>query len=216
MAARRRHRTVKSTALLPVILLALLLGACGTAGSSSGTDSPAASGSAVAGQGASVGASASPSQEPSPEPSDGLGDFDCSSPQSGAGTVARAQITDVRVGTHAAYDRVVFVLGNGIPEFTLEKATPPLLKDPSGLPLEVKGEAFWRLVMQGGTKLSPSGTLTYDGETDLKPSFPQLAELIEGGDFEAVSTWYLGLNSPSCVRVLALTAPSRLVIDIEH
>jgi hypothetical protein len=214
MAACHRHRTVKSTALIPTIVLALILGACSATGSSSDTSTPAGSSSAI--ESASVEASASPSQEPSPEPSDGLGDFDCSFPQTGAGTVARAQITDVRVGTHGAYDRVVFVFGNGIPEFTLNKATPPLLQDPSGRPLEVQGDAYWQLVMQGGTKLSPSGPVTYDGKTDFKPGFPKLTELIEGGDFEAVSTWYFGLDSSSCARVLTLADPSRLVIDVEH
>jgi hypothetical protein len=214
MAARHRHRTVKSTALIPTIVLALILCACSATGSSSDTNSAAGSSSAT--ESASVKASASSSQESSAEPSDGLGEFDCSFPQTGAGTVARAQITDVRVGTHAGYDRVVFVFGDGIPEFTLDKATPPLLQDPSGLPLEVQGDAYWQLVMQGGTRLSPSGHMTYDGKTDFKPGFPQLAELVEGGDFEAVSTWYLGLESASCVRVLTLSDPSRLVLDIEH
>jgi hypothetical protein len=64
--------------------------------------------------------------------------------------------------------------------------------------------------------VSPTGVETYDGRTDFKPEFPQLTELIEGGDFEAVSTWYIGLESASCVRVLILADPSRLVIDIEH
>jgi hypothetical protein len=207
MAARHRQRTVKTTAFLPAIVLGLLLGACSAAGSTSDTNTSAASASPFATHSASIEASASPS---------GLGEFDCSFPQTSAGTVARAQITDVRVGTHAGYDRVVFVFGSGIPEFTLDKAAPPLLKDPSGLPVDVQGGAFWRLVMQGGTRVSPSGAQTYDGKTDFKPGFPQLTELVEGGDFEAVGTWYIGLESTSCVRVLTLADPSRLVIDIEH
>jgi hypothetical protein len=207
MATRHRHRIVKPTAIVPAIVLGLILGACSAARSSSDTSSSAASASPLATHSASIEASASPSDP---------GEFDCNSPQTGAGTVARAQITDVRVGTHAGYERVVFVFSDGIPEFTLDKATPPLLKDPSGLPLDVQGVAFWQLVMQGGTRVSPSGAETYDGKTDFKPGFPQLTELIEGGDFEAVSTWYIGLESASCVRVLTLSGPSRLVIDIEH
>jgi hypothetical protein len=208
MAERHRHRTMKFAALIPATVIAFVLCACSAAASSSDTSSSAAS--------ASIDASASPTHEPSLEPSDGLGEFACSFPQAGAGTVARAQITNVRVGTHAGFDRAVFVFDNGIPEFTLDRETQPLLKDPSGLPLDVQGGAFWRLVMQGGTKLSPNGAETYDGKTDFKPGFPQLTELIEGGDFEAVSTWYVGLESASCVRVLTLADPSRLVIDVEH
>ena len=72
--------------------------------------------------------------------------------------------------------------------------------------------------MRGGTKQTDDGTSSYDGPTEFDPGFPTLVDLIEGGDFEAQSTWYFGLNSEACVRVMALTddgAP-RLVIDVEH
>ena len=44
----------------------------------------------------------------------------------------------------------------------------------------------------------------------------KLVELVEGGDFEAVSTWFAGMSSESCIRVITLGEPPRLVIDIEH
>ena len=62
------------------------------------------------------------------------------------------------------------------------------------------------------------GTSSYDGPTDFDPGFATLVDLVEGGDFEAQSTWYLGLSREACVRVIRLTddgAP-RLVIDVEH
>ena len=201
-------------AAVPATMLALILGACGAGGSSSGATSQAASAEAT--QSASLTAAASPSEAASAVPSDGQGTFDCSLPVNGDGTVARAQITDVRVGRHDGYDRVVFEFGNGIPQFMLEKATPPLFKDPSGQPLHVEGNAFWQLVMQGGTRVSPMGVETYIGPLDFNPGFPRLTELIEGGDFEAVSKWYFGLDTASCVRVMTLADPSRLVIDIQH
>jgi hypothetical protein len=203
----------------PAVALAFVLVACSAGSTSSASPTQNASSSLVASESAaaSIGsAAASPSEEPTQEPSDNLGDFTCSFPETGPGTVARAQITDVRVGTHDGYDRVVFEFGSGIPQFKLAKATAPLTQDPSGLPLDVKGNVFWQLVMQGGTKVSPTGPVTYDGDTDFTPGFPKLVELIEGGDFEAVSTWYFGLRSASCVRVITLAAPSRLVIDIQH
>ena len=62
------------------------------------------------------------------------------------------------------------------------------------------------------------GTSSYDGPTEFDPGFETLVDLVEGGDFEAQSTWYLGLAREACVRVIRLTddgAP-RLVIDVEH
>jgi hypothetical protein len=156
------------------------------------------------------------SSAPTPEPSADLGPFTCELPIDGDETVARAQITDVRVGTHAGYDRVVIEFDQGIPPFTLDQATPPLLADPSGMEMEVEGSAFWSLVLQGGTRVTVDGAMSYDGPTDFTPDFPALAELVEAGDFEAVSSWYLGLHEATCARVLTLADPARLVIDIEH
>jgi hypothetical protein len=165
---------------------------------------------------ASAPQSTAPSAEP--VPSDALGPFDCDLPVIEDATVARAQIADVRVGTHADYDRVVFEFANGLPEISLDRATPPFSKDPSGLPIDVEGTSFLRLIMRGGTKQTEDGTSSYDGPTDFDPGFPVLVDLIEGGDFEAQSTWFVGLTGEACTRVTLLTedgAP-RLVIDVEH
>jgi hypothetical protein len=195
-------------------VICLLLIACSSSGSPSASSSVAATASGSGSAEASTSQDAS--VEPTAEPTDGLGEFACSFPVEGVGTVERAQITDVRVGTHDGYDRVVFEFDSGIPQFTLDEATPPLIADPSGRELSVEGDAFWHLVMHGGTHISPDGDETYAGTRDFTPDFPKLAELIEGGDFEAVSTWYFGLTEESCVRVLTLNNPSRLVIDIEQ
>ena len=152
------------------------------------------------------------------EPTEDLGPFSCDLPMHKDATVARANVTDVRVGTHDDYDRVVFEFADGLPEMTLERAEPPFTEDASGLPIEVDGSSFLRITMPGGTKQTEDGTSSYDGPTEFAPDFPTLVQLVEGGDFEAQSTWLIGLSSEVCVRVLSLTddgAP-RLVIDLEH
>lgn len=164
---------------------------------------------------ASVPASAQPSVEP--VPSEELGAFSCELPIVEAATTPRANIVDVRAGTHDGYDRVVFEFAQGLPEFSLDRATPPFTQDASGAPIDVEGSSFLRLTMRGGTKQTEEGTSSYDGPTDFDPGFPTLVDLVEGGDFEAQSTWYLGLSTEACVRVILLTddgAP-RLVIDVE-
>jgi len=200
----RRRRLPSAIALVSL----LLLGACGPSagtGSPSGQPSSGASNPAV-----------SASVAPSATASETLGPFTCSLPLSGAATVDRAQITDVRVDGHDAYDRIVFEFASGLPEYTISTATPPFTRDPSGLSMAVAGSAFLSVVMPGGTTVTPDGTLTYSGPTDFSPSLTKVTQLVEAGDFEAVSSWYVGLSSASCVLVLTLTDPSRLVIDIEH
>jgi hypothetical protein len=155
-------------------------------------------------------------QTTEPVPSDDLEAFTCDLPIVEDGTAAVANIVDVRVGTHDGYDRVVFEFEQGTPELTLDRAEPPFTQDGSGLPIDVDGSSFLGLVMRGGTKQTDAGTSSYDGSTDIAPGFATLAHLIEGGDFERQSTWYLGLTGEACVRVLLLDGPPRLVIDIEH
>jgi hypothetical protein len=203
----------RSIRLLPVSGLAIVLAGCfgSTTSPSPSTSTPSASQPSP-----SVGASESASVEPIP--SEDLGPFTCDLPIHVDATTARANITDVRVGSHADYDRVVFEFTDGLPEASLERAEPPFTQDASGAPIDVEGSSFLRLVMRGGTKQTEAGTSSYDGPLDFDPGFATLVDLIEGGDFEAQSTWYLGLTSEACVRVITLTddGPPRLVIDVEH
>ena len=166
---------------------------------------------------------ASPSESVAPEPSDDeLGAFSCDLPVDNSGTAAHAQITDVRVGSHPDYDRIVFEFvaeggADAIPPFSIEASEPPFLQDGSGLPVEVSGDEFLTIHLFGGTKVSPTGGITYNGPTDFSEEMPRLDQLIESGDFEAVSTWIAGMHdSDGCYRITTLDSPSRLVIDLEH
>jgi hypothetical protein len=207
-----------------IVLLAACSGPGGTAtASSTGTASTSGSPSGTSASSPTTVASAtaveipSLSAEPSAEPTeDALPAFSCTFPIHGDGTVARAQLTDVRVGTHDDYDRIVFQYENGVPELDITRATPPLLADASGMELNVDGNFFLQILMHGATKQTDAGGSSYTGSTDFTPGFDQLAELIEGGDFEAVNTWYAGLNADACVRAFTLGNPSRIVVDIEH
>lgn len=178
---------------------------------------PSATPEASVPAGQSPAASAAPSAQPIP--SEDLGPFTCDLPIVEDATVALANIVDVRIGEHDGYDRVVFEFEQGLPEITLDRATPPFTQDASGLPIDVEGDSFLRLTMRGGTKQTESGTSSYDGPTEFEPDFEVLEHLIEGGDFEAQSTWYFGLDEDDsvCVRVIGLDDGSpRLVIDLEH
>ncbi|HEX9609263.1 MAG TPA: hypothetical protein VGA26_00615, partial [Candidatus Limnocylindria bacterium] len=142
--------------LMPLAMAALLLAAC----SSPTATAPA---SAQASASTATGATAEPI------PSEDLGDFTCDLPFVEQATVPRAQIVDVRIGTHEGYDRVVFEFMDGTPEIALERATPPFVQDGSGFPVDVEGESFLRLIMRGGTKQMEDGTSSYDGPRDFDP-----------------------------------------------
>jgi hypothetical protein len=209
---RRIHR------ILTPLVAAIVLAACtGTDPSPSDSQAPAVSTppTAEASLGASAGASAGAASL-EPIPSDELGEFSCDLPVVEDPTVAIANITDLRYATHPDYDRVVFEFEQGTPELTLDRATPPFTHDASGEPVPVDGDSFLRLTMRGGTRQTDENTSSFDGPTDFDPDLPALIDLVQGGDFERQSTWYLGLASEACVRVLLLDGPPRLVIDVEH
>jgi hypothetical protein len=209
-------------------LLLLVLAGCSATGSSS-PSTPAASNVAptatpiIAPTDQPTGAPTSPPTA-EPEPTADLGAFICSYPYAVDGNAERAQITDVRVGAHEGYDRIVFEFEKGIPAMDVTVGTPPFTKDPSGLPLPVDGERFLVFTLRGGTGITPDGRLTYDGPTDFTPGFvpdhPPLVQLVQAGDFEAQSVWVaglttpVGLTEPGCMRVFALSDPDRLVIDL--
>ena len=203
------RRPAPALVVLPVIFI---LVACRGAGSGA---SVSASLSNAPSMSASESAAVTQSSEPTAAPTDDLGPFSCVFPVTGKATVNRAHLVDVRVGTHDGYDRVVFEFEAGVPAFTLDQATPPLVEDASGRMLDVDGSAFWQLVMHDASRTDLDGDTSFTG-TDFHPDFTKLTELVEGGDFEAVSTWYFGLDAKSCVRVLTLKDPSRLVFDIQH
>jgi len=200
---------------LPVLLASLLiLVACEAATTPSASPSASASADAPSGSEEPAG---TPVTSIDPAPTDELEPFSCELPVVEAATEPPpVNIVDVRVGTHDDYDRVVFEFDSGIPEFTVDQAEPPFTEDGSGFPIDVEGESFMVLVMRGGTKQTDTGESSYDGPTDFDPGLDRLVDLVEGGDFEAQSTWYFGLTGAACTRVFTLSEPDRLVIDIEH
>jgi hypothetical protein len=138
-----------------------------------------------------------------------------------AGDKVFANLTDVRVGAHDGYDRIVFEFANpggkaGIPRFEIRQAKPPFSEDPSGIPIDVEGNAFARIVLQGTSGYDFDGNATYDGPRRLTPGFGTLTQAVEGGDFERTMTWILGLSRPTCWQIQALHNPDRLVIDFHH
>jgi hypothetical protein len=102
----------------------------------------------------------------------------------------------------------------GVPEYEIKPAPRPVYRDPSGLPLTIAGDPILGITLRGGTRMGLDGGAAYTGTTDFKTGYRSLTELAEGGDFEAIATWYAGLSGTSCVRATVLSDPARLVIDL--
>ncbi len=207
---------------IAILSLTLLLAACAVT-RTGGPASPVITGVSASGEPSVAPSPSEASTSPSPpatplptvEPSGAAG-FACDLPVEASGTATHTDITDVRVGTHDGYDRIVFQFSGGIPQYSIQSATPPFIQDPSGRPLTVQGSAFLRITLRGATKMTDAGTSRYSGPRNFGLTFPVLVNLVEGGDFEAVSTWYAGLSRTGCLRVSTLSGPDRLVIDVQQ
>ncbi len=145
--------------------------------------------------------------------------FDCGQAVSRPGTVPLARITGFAVENEAGIGRITFTFrpsGNvaAIPEVQVRPAAPPFTKDPSGLPLDVAGTAFVTITLQGGTALDDDFVPTYEGPFDATPSGSPIVDVRRAGDFEAVSSWVVGLDGAPCVRILPPDGSGRLVIEL--
>jgi hypothetical protein len=130
-----------------------------------------------------------------------------------------ALLERVAVGHHDGFDRVVFQFrGEGLPGYRVEYVDPPLKEDGSGETVDVAGNAFVVVRMEpaSGFDLNTGeGELVYKGPKRL-PGTGVVKEVVRTGDFEAVLTWAIGLDSKVPFLVTTTASPSRLIVDFRN
>jgi hypothetical protein len=143
-----------------------------------------------------------PSPSPTPQP------FLCTD-RSGGTTGVSAQLSSIRTGPHDGYDRIVFQFGgNGIPSYDLTRQdSATFTRDASGQQVTLDGSAGLKLVFRDADPAAGVGA-------DLKPTMNSVREIAQIGSFERVLTYGIGISSSQCVRILELSGPSRLVLDV--
>jgi hypothetical protein len=128
-------------------------------------------------------------------------------------------LTDVRVGRHDGFDRVVLELaGDDAPDYRVSYVDPPIVQDGNGRPVDVAGGAFLEL------GVVPSGTADLSGEQPREvyagPSRREPAgagivtEVVKTADFEANLAWVVGLERRAPFAVALFDNPLRLVVDV--
>jgi hypothetical protein len=129
---------------------------------------------------------------------------------------AALTVTDVRTATHDGYDRVVFELGGtGAPGWRVgyvDKA----VDDPSGQPVQVQGGGVLQVVISGTGYPTDTGQKEWTGNP-LHPGLPVVQEVQLRGVFEGQTQAFVGVaRTGAPFRVFALTAPARLVVDVQR
>ncbi|MGH3620726.1 MAG: AMIN-like domain-containing (lipo)protein [Sciscionella sp.] len=129
-----------------------------------------------------------------------------------------ALLTNIRVGAHPTFDRVVLDLSGPRPT-TTHRFVPRLIGDPSGLPVNlpcpVAREQFLETVARPASAFNDAGRPTYHGRRMFcTPSLRNIRAVGITGDFEAVLSVGVGMRHRSWVNVFTLANPTRVVIDV--
>jgi hypothetical protein len=213
-APRNRRPLLAGTAVAVLALVA----ACGSAQDTADDPTTAATSPAV-----------TPSPTPtSPAPTASAGDeeADAAAPAFPADTAvdtgepsadAALTVTDVRVGHHEGFDRVVLELdGNGTPGWRVEYVDAAV-EDPSDAVVDITGDSVLQIMVTGTqlpyeTGLSEFATrqpVTAAGTTAV-------TEAVFLGTFEAQSQALVGVaGEPVPFRAYLLADPVRLVVDVQ-
>jgi hypothetical protein len=128
--------------------------------------------------------------------------------------VGSPTLVGLRAGRHANFDRVVFQLDGPIPSYYSVRYVPVVRLDGSGAPLQLRGTAFLEVVVRAPTHDQDGRPLLTP--TRLRPDFPTLREVNAPAAFEGQTTAGIGVAQRVGFRVLELTNPTRIVIDLAH
>lgn len=124
------------------------------------------------------------------------------------------KLVDIRAANHVTYDRLVFEFQGPVPRDYDVRFVSQVLADGSGLTVPTVGDALLQVRFFPATGHDDSGASTY-GAARRTFALPNLIQVNAAGDYEAVLTFGVGLAQATAFRTFQLTAPSRLVIDID-
>ena len=124
--------------------------------------------------------------------------------------------TDVRIGTHAGFDRVVFEFeGTGKPGWFSGYTDSPA-QPGSGFPVEFAGGTALSVAIEGTpAPIDPAKQAKW---IDLDARFPGAGVVTEvkvAGAFEAQSVFVIGLDKQRPYSITRLENPTRVVVDIQ-
>ncbi|SDG33801.1 hypothetical protein SAMN05216553_107218 [Lentzea fradiae] len=121
-----------------------------------------------------------------------------------------AQLTGVRTGHHAGFDRVVFDLsGEPVPDSV--QVVPAVENCGSGKPISAPGVEFVEV------RLQPADGHSYAGSRRFATGLPTAVSVVFTCDFEADLSIAIGVGRAGAnYRGYYLADPLRYVVDIDH
>jgi hypothetical protein len=132
-----------------------------------------------------------------------------------AGT--RATVTDIRIGRHNGFDRVVFkVGGTGTPGWDV-RYVDEASSQGSGAPVQVDGAAILQVTLTGMGLPHDTGVDEWSGPDPLASRDTKVVtELVWDATFEGTSVAFVGTTAEVPFRVYALAGPARVVLEVAN
>jgi hypothetical protein len=122
------------------------------------------------------------------------------------------RVVGIRVAHHAGFDRVVFDIDGPLPGVVDVRSVDRVVADGSGQPVSVAGQALLQVRFEGAQAHDDQGRATVAPRTAA--DLPGLTEAVVASDFEGYVKVGLGLRAPVPFRVLELSGPTRVVVDV--
>jgi hypothetical protein len=163
---------------------------------------------------------AAPRRPPLPEGSAEKGGPAFLAPGSSVDVPARAAsrpatVVAVRSSSREAFDRVVFELAGELPGYRVGWSAAPPHHCGSGALVESAGRAWLTVRLDPAAAHDEQGGVTVARESE-GPGLQAVEGIVLTCDFEGVVSWALGAPARRPYRVLPMSDPPRLVVDVAH
>lgn len=125
---------------------------------------------------------------------------------------ATPTLVGIRAAHHPGFDRIVFVFRGGVPATRRVRYVDRLIQDGSGEVMPIAGRAILQVTLSPAQAHNAAGGPTAAARRVF--ALPNIITARRAGDFEAVTTYGIGLAKRTPIHVFTLRNPSRVVIDI--
>ena len=131
-----------------------------------------------------------------------------------ASSGAQVTVSDIRVGRHDGFDRVVFeVGGTGTPGWDV-RYVDEASSQGSGDAVEVAGDAVLQVTLTGVGYPYSTGIEEFTGGPVTGAGTEMVTEVVWDATFEGTSVAFVGTGRETPFRVYALDSPARVVVEV--
>ena len=123
------------------------------------------------------------------------------------------ELVSVRTTRGNGYDRVLFTFRGGMPGYRVGYVAA--VRDEADRPLALRGGTHLAVAFAPAQAHEPDGSPTFQGGT-ISTDYPGLRQVRFAGDFEGRVTFGVGVAGRGGFRVMELTGPDRVAVDVRR